>query len=179
MKKIIFIIGAILVFSTVDAQIVIDSKFKAQTYDEMLAPLIMMQRFHQECLDKLDAMAAYTEQAEQFISKDKDPATWKQYADCYNSIIAAYNSIIDNGTNQGTRKRIADLKRRSTSIVNAIQTAYNRRNRLSNEQYAKLRAVDDIICDRFFSDISIDEFINGKTPVVNYKKRSSINVSNK
>lgn len=63
------------------------------TFDEMAAPLIMAQRFQQESLNNLDALAEQTEQAEQFISEEKDPATWEVYADCYNSIIDEYNSI--------------------------------------------------------------------------------------
>jgi hypothetical protein len=81
------------------------------------------------------------------------------YADCYNSIIDEYNSILKNGTNQGTRKAISDLRRQSSSLLASIKAAYDRRNRLSNDQYARLRAVDGLICNRFFSDISIDEFM--------------------
>lgn len=111
MKKCIFIIVAMFVATYANAQIVVNSRFKSMTFDEMAAPLIMAQRFQQECLNNLDALAEQTEQAEQFISKEKDPTTWKVYADCYNSIVNEYNSILKNGTNRGTRKAISDLRR--------------------------------------------------------------------
>ena len=151
-----------------NAQIVVNSRFKSMTFDEMAAPLIMAQRFQQECLNNLDALAEQTEQAEQFISEEKDPATWEVYADCYNSIIDEYNSILKNGTNQGTRRAISDLRRQSSSLLASIKAAYDRRNRLSNDQYARLRAVDGLMCNRFFSDISIDEFMNGKTTITKF-----------
>ena len=179
MKKYIFIIAAMFLAISANAQIVVNSQFKPMTYDEMAAPLIMAQRFHQECLNNLDALAEQTEQAEQFISKEKDPTTWKVYADCYNSIIDEYNSILKNGTNQGTRKAISDLRRQSSSLLASIKAAYDRRNRLSNDQYARLRAVDGLMCNRFFSDISIDEFMNGKTPTVTYQTREEYNAAHR
>lgn len=170
---------ALFVATCANAQIVVNSQFKAMSYDELAAPLIMAQRFHQECLDNLDTLAEQTEQAEQFISKGKDPATWKVDADCYNSIIDEYNSILKKGTNQGTRKAISDLRRQSSSLLISIKAAYDRRNRLSNDQYARLRAVDGLMCNRFFSDISIDEFMNGKTPTVTYQTREEYNATHR
>ena len=167
MKKYIFIIAAMFLAISANAQIVVNSRFKSMTFDEMAAPLIMAQRFQQECLNNLDALAEQTEQAEQFISEEKDPATWEVYADCYNSIIDEYNSILKNGTNQGS------------SLLASIKAAYNRRNRLSNDQYARLRAVDGLMCNRFFSDISIDEFMNGKTPTVTYQTREEYNAAHR
>ena len=179
MKKYIFIIAAMFLAISANAQIVVNSRFKSMTFDEMAAPLIMAQRFQQECLNNLDALAEQTEQAEQFISEEKDPATWEVYADCYNSIIDEYNSILKNGTNQGTRRAISDLRRQSSSLLASIKAAYDRRNRLSNDQYARLRAVDGLMCNRFFSDISIDEFMNGKTPTVTYQTREEYNAAHR
>ena len=71
MKKYMLIIVVMFVTIGANAQIVVNSQFKARSYDEMVAPLLMVQRFHQECLDNLDALAEQTEQAEQFISKKR------------------------------------------------------------------------------------------------------------
>lgn len=169
MRKLLFIIVAMLVAIDANSQIVVNSRYKPMTYDEMVAPLLEAQRFHQECLDNLEALADQTEQAEQFISKEKDPETWSVYADCYNSIIDEYNSILENGVNQGTRKAISDLRRQSSSLLASIKEAYDRRNRLATDQYKRLQVVEGLTCDRFFSDMSIDEFMNGKTPTVIYQ----------
>lgn len=166
-----------LIVLVTNAQGVVNSQFKAMTYDELMAPVLMIQRFHKECLNNLEVIASQTEQIEEFISKEKDPDTWRKYVDCYNSIIAAYNSILDNGTNQGTRNTISKLRRQSNSLIASIKAAYDRRNRLSNDQYARLRAVEGLICSRFFSDISIDEFMNGKTPIVTYKSKEDLNIT--
>ena len=159
MKKYIFIIAAMFLAISANAQIVVNSRFKSMTFDEMAAPLIMAQRFQQESLNNLEK--------------------WQVYADCYNSIIDEYNSILKNGTNQGTRRAISDLRRQSSSLLASIKAAYDRRNRLSNDQYARLRAVDGLMCNRFFSDISIDEFMNGKTPTVTYQTREEYNAAHR
>ncbi len=157
----------------------VNSQFKALSYDEMVAPLLMYQRFVQKCLDDLESLAEQTEQAEQFVNEEKDPVTWKMYADCYNSIIDEYNSISKNGTNKGTTRIISDLRRQSSSLLACIKSAYDKRNRLASEQYARLKALDGLMCDRFFSDISIDEFMNGKTPTVTYQTREEYNATHR
>lgn len=178
-KKYLFLMAAIFLAVNANAQIVVNSQFKPMTYEELAAPLLVAQRFHQECLDNLENLAKQTEQAEQLISKEKDSTTWSVYADCYNSIIGEYNSILKNGTNPGTRKTISDLRRQSSSLLASIKAAYDRRNRLSNDQYARLRAVEGLMCNQFFSDISIDEFMNGKAPVVTYQNREEHNATHR
>lgn len=171
MKKILMVAALVLCAVGSNAQIVVNSKFKTMSYDEMMAPILMAQRFHQECLANLSSLLEQTEQAEQFISKDKDPMTWNLYADCYDAIVDEYNSINQNGTNQGTRRAIADLRKRSSSVLSRIRSASNRRDRLSADQYSRLRATEGLTCSRYYSDISLDEFMDGKTPVVTYQTR--------
>ena len=175
MKKILFLLTMIFICINAAAQYVVDSHYKAMSFDEMAAPLIMAKKFQEECLNSLETLAEQTEQAEQFISKDNDPKTWSAYADCYNSIIDEYNSILKQGTSQSTRKNISELRRHSSALLASIKSAYDRRNRLANDQYARLKAVDGLMCSRFFSDISIDEFMNGNTPTVTYQNREEYN----
>lgn len=177
MKKFISLMAAAFLAVGANAQIVVDSHFKPRTLGEMLSPLLMIQQFQQECLDKLESLLERTEQAEQFISKERDPATWRVYADCCNSIVNEYNSILRNGTGPSTRRVISDLRTRSSSLLTSIKSAYDRRNRLSGDQYARLRADDRLMCDRFFSDISLDEFMNGQTPTVTYQNREEFNAT--
>lgn len=171
MRKLVFLFFTIMISCKANAQYTIDSKFKPFTYDEMVAPLLMAQKFQKQSLESLEVLANNTEQVEQFISKEKDPDTWREYANCYNSIIDEYNSILKNGTNQNTRGNFSKLQRQSVSLLTCIKSAYNRRNSLANDQYARLNAVKGLTCDRFYSDISIDEFMNGRTPSVTYQNK--------
>lgn len=175
MKRIYVIIVFMNLLLSASAQLVINSQFQPITYDEMVAPLIMVQRFQKECLNNLQEILNQTETVEVYISKEKDPIVWGKYADCYNSIISAYNSIIENGTNQGTRGVISNKRKESISLVNMIKSAYEKRNRMSQGQYARLQAVPGLVCNKYYSDISLDAYINGKEPEVTYKTKEDLN----
>ena len=154
MKKLSFLFLILIICVEAKAQIVVNSQYKARSFDDMVAPFIMVQKFQEECLNSLVTILDQLKQAEQFISEEKDPNTWNKYENCYNSIVDEHNSIV-----------------KSSSLLADIRAAYERRNRLSNDQYARLRAVDGLTCSRYFSDISIDEFMNGNTPTVTYQNR--------
>ena len=161
---IIIIIVLSLTFG-VNAQ-TITSKFRPLSYDEMMAPIVAAQNFHNQCCESLIGLMDAAEKIEPYINKEKDPITWRRYADYYNSIVDEYNRINKNGTNQRTRSNINNL-RKNFSIINGIGNAYNKRNELAEHQYRRIQAIH---CnpDRLYIDISLDEFLDGKTPSVNY-----------
>lgn len=169
-KKFITLLVLTLFFSspeTINAQIVINSQFKPFTYDEMVAPLQTYANFYNQCCETLIGLMDNAEQIEAYINKEKEPITWRRYADYYNSILEEYNRIQKKGTNQGTRGRINDLKRNFSRVINGIANAYNRRSELSNNQSQRINSTHER-CDRWYSEISLDEFLDGKTPSVSY-----------
>ena len=157
-----------LISIAAEAQIAINAQFKARSFNDLAAPYIMYKKFYDECIDTLDNLLEQVKQAEEYISEDKDPLTWCEYVSCYDAIVNEYNSIQTGGTDQNTRSNISRLRKRSTSLLTSIKAAYNKRNMLANEQYNRLRSVEGLTCDRFYSDMSIDNFINGSIPYVNY-----------
>ena len=174
-KKILFACSLILCVAHTDAQIVVNSRFKSRCFEEMAAPLIMVQKFQNECLEKLESLVDETEEIETLLNKEKDPNCWKMYADCYNSIIDAYNNIVRNGTNQGTRNTIANIRHNSSSVRAKIRAAYEKRAQLSAAQYARLRSIEGMTCDRFYSDMSLDDFLNENTPSVKFHFKNGKN----
>lgn len=148
-------------------QIVINSQFRPFSYDEMVAPLQAAANFHRVCTETLLSLMENAEQLEPYINRDKDPISWKRYVDYYNSVVDEYNRIQKNGTNQGTRARINDLKQNFSRVIIGIGNAYNRRNELANNQYQRVRSTNEK-CSRWFSEISLDEFLDGNTPTISY-----------
>lgn len=136
------------------------------SYSDMMAPLIAYQQFYNECLEKLSNLLENTESIEGYIDKTKDPQCWQQYVNYYNAVINEYNNIQKNGTDTGTRNRINSL-RRDFKIINSIVNAYNRRTQLSESQFLRLRSTNER-CDKFYSDMSLDDFLDGKTPTITY-----------
>lgn len=183
MKKLIIFTISFICGLAANAQIVNSSKFKPFRYDEMMAPLLAVQQFHKECCQTLIQLMDSAKEVEEYINPEKDSVSWSHYTNYYNSVVDEYNEINKNGTNQGTRQRIYNL-RKNFSVINAIVHAYNRRAKMANDQYQRLQSSPNIRCDKFYSDYSVDDFLDGKTPVVNYtydnnEKHSSLSQSNK
>lgn len=146
---------------------VITSKFRPLSYGEMVAPLQAYSNFVNQCLAKLEKLMENAEQIEPYINKAIETKTWERYASYYNSISAEYNRIIDRGTDQGTRRRINELARTFSDVIDNIGNAYNRRAELSRNQFQRIQSTHER-CSRYFADIPLDEFLDGKTPIVNY-----------
>lgn len=171
MRKLLLILFSISFFAAQSsAQFVVNSTYQPMSYEEIAAPYVIVAKFQKECLSALENIAKNTKQVESLMSSDKDPICWDEYADCYNSIIDAYERICNRGTNQQTRGTISELNRRSNSVCSRIRAAYNRRAQLANDQYSRLQSVSGLKCDKFYSDMSLDEFLDGKTPDVNYHR---------
>lgn len=168
LQRSLFLAICLSLFSHIaHSQIVINSRFKPISYEEMMAPLVAAQQFHNQCISTLDDLLERTEQVEQYINKDLEPKTWRRYADYYNSIVDEYNRINKQGTDTGTRSRINNLKRNFSHVINGIINAYNRRIELANNQYRRIQSTNER-CNRFFSEIPLDEFLDGNTPRISY-----------
>ena len=143
------------------------ARFTPFTYEEMAAPLRAYTNFFNQCCETLIDLMENAEQIEPYINKEKEPITWQRYCNYYNSIVNEYNSINKQGTNTGTRGRINNLKRNFSRVINDIANTYNRRNQLANNQFQRIQSTKER-CDRYFSDIPLDEFLDGKTPSIKY-----------
>ena len=162
MKNLFFALCMLMSFLTNEAT----AQYRGMTFDEMMKPLLLYRNFFDECNNQLIALMESAQEIEPYIDRNKDPNTWNRYTAYYNSVVNEYNNINQRGTNQNTRSNIANLRRRFSEI-NSIIAAYNRRADLANAQYHRLRSTNQR-CDRYYSEISLDEFLDGKTPVVNY-----------
>lgn len=143
-----------------------NAQFRPLTFDDMMKPILMYEKFFDECNNEMTNLLQQTQQIEPYIDRQKDPRSWERYQRYYAELKGAYDLLHERGANSNTKPHIAQLKRRFSEI-NSIIAAYNRRVDLANSQYQRLRYSDQR-CDRYYSDISLDEFLDGKTPVVNY-----------
>lgn len=145
----------------------IHAQFRPFSYEEMVAPLEEMQRFHDQCCETLLQLMNNSQQVESYIIKDKDPITWDRYKTYYNSIENEYNNINSYGVNQYTSANINQL-RKDFSIINGIVQAYNRRQALSIEQYKRVQNSPNLVYNQDYGDISLDDFLDGNTPNIRF-----------
>ena len=162
MKKVTILLFFVLSVLQTNAQ-----RFRPFSYDELAAPAIAAQRYHNQCCQYLIQLMESAQEIEAYISKAKDPICWSRYCNYYNSVVDEYKNINKNGVDRGTEQRISNLKTKF-SVINAIMSAYNKRSDMANDQYRRLQSSPNIRCDKFYMDFSVDAFLDGKTPRVNY-----------
>ena len=148
-------------------QLVIDSKFRPFSYDELIKPLVQ----YKEAYDKVEAdysnLAAQTEQWKDIANQTQSPEAYAMYSKYANDL----NNIVDDfskGMTLQNRSQLLAMKRRYASDIKPIENAANRRKELADEQ-RRIDAQDPTrLWQRRASDMSLDEFIHN--PSADYGK---------
>lgn len=148
-------------------QLVIDSKFRPFSYDELIKPLMQ----YKEAYDKVEAdysnLAAQTEQWKDIANQTQSPEAYAMYSKYANDL----NNIVDDfskGMTLQNRSQLLAMKRRYASDIKPIENAANRRKELADEQ-RRIDAQDPTrLWQRRASDMSLDEFIHN--PSADYGK---------
>lgn len=148
-------------------QLVIDSKFRPFSYDELIKPLMQ----YKEAYDKVEAdysnLAAQTEQWKDIANQTQSPEAYAMYSKYANDL----NNIVDDfskGMTIQNRSKLLAMKRRYASDIKPIENAANRRKELADEQ-RRIDAQDPTrLWQRRASDMSLDEFIHN--PSADYGK---------
>ena len=135
----------------------------------------------------LQAMQARYDQAEQLLvglyenaqelngrlDPQIEPICYRKYKKYVNDLEAEINKIHKDGYDTEISSRASNFRLRYSNEISPIITAYNRRVELANSQNASMAANPGIRYNRFYSEISLDEFLNGKTPNVSAAAVSS------
>ncbi len=148
-------------------QLVIDSKFRPFSYDELIKPLMQ----YKEAYDKVEAdysdLAAQTEQWKDIANQTQSPEAYAMYSKYANDL----NKVVDDfskGMTLQNRSQLLAMKRRYASDIKPIENAANRRKELADEQ-RRIDAQDPTrLWQRRASDMSLDEFIHN--PAADYGK---------
>ena len=143
--------------------IVLNSKFKPFSYQEMLAPIMQAQEEHnkiEEELGNLDIMAS--DIAAKLTNNPED----KELRDLYNSFNVELNKASDElstrGLNPQTRKNLIALKTQYTEKLNPINEAY--KAYVEDQKYLDRLAIEhpEIIVEG--AGKSISDYMYGKIP---------------
>lgn len=148
-------------------QLVIDSKFRPFSYDELIKPLLQ----YKEVYDKVEAdysdLVAQTEQWKDIANQTQSPEAYAMYSKFSNDL----NKVVDDfskGMTIKNRGQLLAMKRRYARDIKPIENAANRRKELADEQ-RRIDAQDPTrLWQRRASDMSLDEFIHN--PSADYGK---------
>lgn len=150
-------------------QLVIDSKFRPFSYDELIKPLMQ----YKEAYDKAEAdysnLATQTEQWKDIVNQTQSPEAYAMYSKYANDL----NNIVDDfskGMTLQNRSQLLSMKRRYASDIQPIARA-SEAMKTANE--LRVKAGPDAIFEVGEYN-SLDQFLHGKTANNRYQSRDAI-----
>lgn len=151
--------------------LVINSKFRPLSYDEIVRPLQQQTDVQNAYEDALSALETEASVWENRINRETDKKAAEQYQKYANDLRARANALATNGLNPGSRRAMLDMKRRYAAEITPIQEAYTRRAALADEQRKALTDNPTMLYERMANTMSLDDFLNN--PQADYGKKYS------
>lgn len=150
-------------------QLVIDSKFRPFSYDELIKPLIQ----YKEAYDKVEAdysnLAAQTEQWKDIANQTQSPeayAMYSKYANDLNNIVEDFSK----GMTLKNRSQLLAMKRRYASDIQPIARASEAMKEAND---LRVKAGPDAIFEVGEYN-SLDQFLHGRTANNRYQSRDAL-----
>lgn len=150
-------------------QLVIDSKFRPFSYDELIKPLMQ----YKETYDKVEAdysnLAAQTEQWKDIANQTQSPEAYAMYSKYANDL----NKLVDDfskGMTLQNRSQLLAMKRRYASDIQPIARASEAMKEAND---LRVKAGPDAIFEVGEYN-SLDQFLHGRTANNRYQSRDAI-----
>ena len=150
-------------------QLVIDSKFRPFSYDELIKPLMQ----YKEAYDKVEAdysnLAAQTEQWKDIANQTQSPEAYAMYSKYANDL----NKVVDDfskGMTLKNRSQLLAMKRRYASDIQPIARASEAMKEAND---LRVKAGPDAIFEVGEYN-SLDQFLHGRTANNRYQSRDAL-----
>lgn len=141
-------------------------KFSPFTYEQMLAPIIEIQKVHDELEKNYGALKIQAAQWQNKADREKDPVAHAQYSRFAADLNNQAQLLASSGVTPLLKRGIYDMAGRYAAEVHPIEEAYKRRVLLADEQ-RKLEQQDPTrLFERQANQMSLDEFL--KNPQADY-----------
>ena len=146
--------------------LILDTKFKPFTYDELIKTPLMETQAHQAIEEAYGELAQKASVWEEMANEQLDPyaySLYKTYADDLNN---KADQLLRQGLDISSRKEMLDMKSRYSKEIIPIENAYKRREELSAEQRKAMAANPTMLYERYANQMSLDDFI--RNPSLDY-----------
>ena len=144
--------------------LVINSRFRPFSYQEMLAPVAQATQAHQALEDAYSELNTNASIWEGLANKKSDSITYQRYKDFADALKTQADELAANGLTPTSRQAMSNLRARYAKEIVPIEQAYQRRA----EQIAEQRkAGNQMIHSYDASTTSLDEFLGN--PSLSYK----------
>lgn len=155
--------------------IVINSKFKPFSYEEMVRPYQRYGETYREQEALLSDIQSRAGTLEGSINPVLDENTYKEYKTYQDDLARQAELLSRQGLNVGSRKDLLNMRNRYSTEITPIETAINRRKSLIEEQRQGRIKDGSIIYDTDFSTTSLDKL--KMNPTMSYRALSGQELS--
>lgn len=150
--------------------IVLNSKFKPFSFEEILRPALLATESHRELEDQYTDLATKSSVWEEMANEQTDPYAYKMYKTYSNDLEEQAGQLAREGLTPASRQNMLRMKQRYSSDIVPIEQAYKRRQKLIDEQRKLLAQDNTLMFDRNASMLSLDDLI--KNPQLTYQSYS-------
>ncbi len=154
--------------------LVINSRFRPFTYDEMVKPLVQYKEAYDKVEQDYSNLVAQTEAWKDIATQENSPeayAMYKEYSDRLNTVVDDFSK----GMNMSNRRALIGMKRDYAKNIVPIATAAKRRDVLADEQRKALLQNPTLMFQRDMNstsyESSLDRFL--ENPNYDYGERYS------
>ena len=139
--------------------IIIGSKFKPFSYEELLKPVMMAQVAHTAMEDEYSALSSQAEIWKNMANKETSPVAYNLYQTFASNLDQAANTLATEGLSPTNRQSLLNVRKLYKSNITPIEQAYTKKQALAEEQ-RKLRGSDQtMMFDVEIPTLSLDKFI--------------------
>lgn len=140
--------------------IVINSKFKPFSYEELVKPVQDATLAHQAYETQLAELSSRTDVWENMLNQEQDKELYSIYDNYSNSLKETSDQLAKNGLSPNIRQSLLDLRSRYSKDIIPIENAYNNKKTMMAQQ-AEARAKDSTaLFDVDASQLSLSYFYN-------------------
>lgn len=151
--------------------LILDTKFKPFSYQEMLAPVAASTQAHQALEEEYSELAAKANVWEKMANEQTDSKAYKMYKTYADDLSARADDLMKYGLNVSSRKGMLDMRARYSKEIVPIDVAYKRREDLAKEQRDAMKVDPTLRYQRYAREMSLDDFIDD--PSLDYGKSYS------
>lgn len=146
--------------------LILDTKFRPFSYDELIKPAIMQTQAHQALEEEYGNLATKANVWESIANEQSDPYAYKMYKTYSEDLENMADQLARSGLDPTSRRNMLNMRSRYSSEILPIETAYKRREELAAEQRKAIGADKTLRYQRMAGQMSLDDFI--KNPSLDY-----------
>ena len=150
--------------------LVVDAKFRPFSYQELLAPALMMTQAHQQVEDQYAELSSKANIWDKMTNEQTDKkahAIYKQYAD---DLRDKANQLSSYGLDPQSRQEMLNMRSRYSSEIVPIEQAYKKREEQALEQRRAMLQNPTLLLSRKASTTSLNDYLDN--PNLDYQSYS-------